>query len=69
MASEATHPEEHKAPTEEVKPDASSAFLGDITGNSVIVKLHSGLEYHGRLNKVKLKYGIETNSYRKTAIC
>jgi hypothetical protein len=32
---------------EEEQIDASASFLSEITGNSVIVKLNSGLEYHG----------------------
>lgn len=39
-------------PPQEEKPDASAAFLSAITGNSVIVKLNSGLEYHGTLQSV-----------------
>ncbi|CAN6640349.1 U6 snRNA-associated Sm-like protein LSm6 [Trichomonascus vanleenenianus] len=37
---------------EATKPDASSEFLSEIIGNSVVVKLNSGLEYHGKLQSV-----------------
>lgn len=33
-------------------PDASSSFLSDLTGNNVIVKLNSGLQYQGKLQSV-----------------
>lgn len=33
---------------QEVQPDASSSFLGEISGGNVIVKLNSGLSYQGR---------------------
>lgn len=36
----------------EPTPDASSSFLGDITGSNVIVKLNSGLEYHGMIEYI-----------------
>lgn len=52
MATEVARPAEDNnslaAPENRTQPDASSTFLGDITGNRVLVKLHSGLEYHGK---------------------
>uniref|UniRef100_A0A060T0X3 Sm domain-containing protein n=1 Tax=Blastobotrys adeninivorans TaxID=409370 RepID=A0A060T0X3_BLAAD len=37
---------------QEVQPDASSSFLGEISGSNVIVKLNSGLSYRGKLQSV-----------------
>jgi U6 snRNA-associated Sm-like protein LSm6 len=43
---------EFAPPADSSAPDASSSFLGEITSNNVIVKLNSGLEYHGKLQSV-----------------
>ncbi|VVT53301.1 uncharacterized protein SAPINGB_P003504 [Magnusiomyces paraingens] len=50
-SSEPLSPPSQAEPESKQRYDPSS-FLHEITGNNVIVKLHSGIEYHGRLQSV-----------------
>lgn len=49
MSDSATTPQEVETPQND-----PSSFLNEIRGNDVVVKLNSGLEYHGKFNNTKM---------------